>query len=96
MTAGATVFDQIALKIIKSQEMIIGPVAIEQAQRVPHLKVNWEAKEVNIEGDEPAVINALIEVYRDLFGQISVEVSKEAAAPLMAQLSSGELPEALK
>jgi hypothetical protein len=96
MNATANIFDQIALKIIKSQETIIGPVAIEQAQRVPHLKVNWDAKEITIDGDETAVIDNLINVYKDLFGQISVEVSKEAAGSLVSKLPSGKLPEALK
>lgn len=94
----ATIFDQIALKIIKSQEAIIGPVAIEQAQRVPHLKVEWskDNQQVEIEGDKTHVLDALVEVYKELFGQISVEVSKEAAASLVGQLPAGQLPETLK
>jgi hypothetical protein len=90
------VYAQIAVKIIKSQEAIIGPVAAEQAQRVPNLKVNWENKEIAIEGDEAKAIDALVEVYKELFGQISVEVSKEAASSLVGQLPAGQLPEALK
>lgn len=91
-----TVFDQIALRIIKSQEAIIGPVAIEQARRVPHLNVDWEAKQIDINGNEADTINALVNIYKELFGQISVEVSKEAAASLVGKLPAGALPEALK
>jgi nitric oxide reductase large subunit len=90
------VYAQIAVKIIKSQEAIIGPVAVEQAQRVPHLKVDWEHEKVTVSGNEASAITALIEVYKELFGQISVEVSKEAASSLVGQLSAGGLPEALK
>ncbi len=90
------VFEQIVAKIIKSQEAIIGPVAIEQAQRVPHLKVDWDNQKIDIDGDESGVIDALVEVYKELFGQISVEVSKEAAAPLVSQVPAGQLPKALK
>ncbi|HEX4774292.1 MAG TPA: hypothetical protein VH234_02140 [Candidatus Saccharimonadales bacterium] len=90
------IFDQIVVKIIKAQEAIIGPVAIEQAQRVPHLKIDWEKQEVDIDGDKLQTVNALVDVYQELFGQISKEVSKEAAASLLAQLPSGQLPEALK
>lgn len=95
-TATATIFDQIAVKIIKSQEAIIGPVAVEQAKRVPHLKIDWEAKKITIDGNEANAIDALVEVYKELFGQISVEVSKEAAASLAGQLPADSLPEALK
>ncbi|HSX46094.1 MAG TPA: hypothetical protein VLG27_03775 [Candidatus Saccharimonadia bacterium] len=90
------VFGQIVVKIIKAQEAIIGPVAIEQAQRVPHLKIDWDKKEVDIDGDKVQTVNALVDVYQELFGQISKEVSKEAAAPLLGQVPSGQLPEALK
>ena len=90
------VFAQIAVKIVKAQEAIIGPVAVEQAQRVPHLKIDWDKHEININGDEAKALDALINVYQELFGQISKEVSKEAAAPLLGQLDSGQLPEALK
>jgi len=90
------VYEQIAVRIIKSQETIIGPVAVEQAQRVPHLKLDWASKKISIEGDAVKAINNLVEVYKELFGQISVEVSKEAASPLIGKLSTGELPEALK
>jgi hypothetical protein len=90
------VYEQIVVKIIKSQEAIIGPIAAEQAQRVPHLKVDWKNKEIAIEGDTSKAINSLVQVYKELFGQISVEVSKEAAAPLVSQLPASQLPEALK
>jgi hypothetical protein len=46
------VFAQMAEKIIESQETIIGPVALEQASHVPHLHLDWEHHEVQIDGDE--------------------------------------------
>lgn len=91
-----SVYEQIAVKIIRSQEDIIGPVAAEQARRVPHLKVDWAKQSVTIDGDAVKAIESLVQVYKELFGQISVEVSKEAAASLVGQLPSGELPEVLK
>jgi len=90
------VYAQIAVKIIESQEAIIGPVAVEQAQRIPNLQVDWATKQVTVTGDESGVIDALVEVYKELFGQISVEVSKEAAASLIGGIPPEELPEALK
>ncbi|HSX47248.1 MAG TPA: hypothetical protein VLF63_00595 [Patescibacteria group bacterium] len=90
------VYAQIAIKIIKGQETIIGPVAIEQARRVPHLKVDWDKQEVKLEGDEAKVLDTLIEVYKELFGEISVEVSKEAASSLIGQIDKAKIPDSLK
>ncbi len=90
------VYEQIVTKIIKSQEVIIGPVAIEQAQRVPHIEVDWASEKISISGDEAKAIDDLIDVYKELFGQISVEVSKEAAASLIGKLPADATPKALK
>lgn len=90
------VYEQIVEKIIKGQEAIIGPVAIEQAQRVSGLNLDWSNHKVSIDGDEAQVVDSLVAIYKALFGQISVEVSKEAASSLLSRLEGKELPEALK
>lgn len=90
------VYSQIAIKIIKSQENIIGPVAVEQAKKVHNIKLNWDKQELSISGDEADAIDSLIDIYKNLFGQISVEVSKEAAASLINKLGKNQIPEALK
>ena len=91
------VYEQIAVKIITGQETIIGPVAVEQAQRVPNLTLDWTKHEAIIGKDnEVQVLETLIQVYKELFGQISVEVSREAAASLLGQLPADKLPAFLK
>ena len=90
------VYAQIAEKIIAQQESIIGPVAIEQAKQVAGIKLDWGKKEVSISGDESKVIDELVAKYKQLFGQISVEVCKEAAAKVASQLSGDKLPKSLK
>ena len=90
-------YAQIAEKIIERQESIIGPVAIEQASQVNGLRVDWKARKVSITAQDQAhTIDQLVEVYEQLFGKISVEVSKEAAHQLMAQLKPEQLPASLK
>lgn len=88
-------YTQIAEKIIEYQESIIGPVAIEQASHVPNLKLDWGKHEVTISGNESHVIDSLVEVYKELFGQISVEASREAAGALLGQLPADKLPKTL-
>ena len=90
------VYAQIALNIIRRQEAIIGPVAIEQAEHIPHLELNWQKKEVHIDGDPVTVIDNLVQAYSRLFGKVSVEVSKEAAASLLGQLHPNRLPHSLE
>jgi hypothetical protein len=89
-------YAQIVLSIIKRQEAIIGPVAIEQAEHIPHLHVDWQNQTVEIEGDPVPVIDNLVQSYSRLFGKISVEVSKEAAASFIRQLHPSRLPRSLE
>lgn len=89
------VYAQIAEKIIEQQETIIGPVAIEQAKQVPNMSVDWEKKEVKISGNEASAIDKLVAQYKDLFGQISVEVCKEAASKLLGELPADKQPKSL-
>jgi hypothetical protein len=72
------IYAQIADKIIKEQESIIGPIAFEQAKKVPGLRVDEQNKEVSMQGNEKEVLGNLVEQYKHLFGQTSVEVCKEA------------------
>ncbi len=90
-------YAQIAQKIIEEQENIIGPVAIEQAKQVTGIKLEWGKQHVvTVTGNEPSVIDKLVEKYKELFGQISVEVCKEASAKITAQMQPGELPQSLR
>jgi len=89
-------YDQIIAKIIEEQETIIGPVAVEQAKQVGGLKIDWPQHDVDVSGDPKVAIDKLVEQYKELFGQISVEVCKEAASKLLAQLSPAQLPDSLK
>jgi nitric oxide reductase large subunit len=79
------IYAQIAVRIIQGQEAIIGPVAVEQAEQVSNLKIDWPKHEVSISGNEVNALESLIQKYKDLFGHISVEVSKQAAGSLMSQ-----------
>lgn len=88
------IFAQMAVKIIREQESIIGPVALEQARKVPGLKVDWQKHEVVLGGDEKAIIDSLVKQYEALFGQTSIEVCKDAIKGLSVPADS--LPALLK
>lgn len=90
------VYSQMAVKIIAGQEVIIGPVAVEQAKQISNLKIDWPKHSISIDGNKLDAINDLIETYKSLFGQISVEVSREAISSLLGKLPAGQMPEALR
>lgn len=90
-------FAQAAEKIISQQESIIGPIALEQAKKVQGLEVDWDKHRVGFKAQNKAeVLNKLIEQYKHLFGQTSVEVCREAAGTIFSSMSAQELPQLLR
>lgn len=90
------IFAKIVEKIIKEQETIIGPVALGQARKVPGLKIDWEKHEVKFEGEQKEILENLVEQYRYLFGQASVEVCKDAIKDLLPKIPQDQRPQLLQ
>lgn len=88
--------DQIAEKIIKEQELLMGPIAWEQAGKVGGLRVDMAAHIVEIQGNPKEVLEKLVTQYESLFGRASREVCREAARPMLAQVPEEEIPAVLK
>lgn len=89
-------FDQIAEKIIEQQEAVIGPIAVEQARQVKELTIDWPQHDVDISGNPQHAIDELVEQYKELFGQIAVQASREAVASILAKLPPDQMPQSLK
>jgi len=90
------IFAKIAEKIIKEQETIIGPVALEQAKKVAGLKIDWPKHVVVLEGDKKEIIEKLVEQYEYLFGQASVEVCKDAVRGIISKIPQDQMPQFLQ
>lgn len=90
------IYAQMVEKIIKEQESIIGPIALEQAKKVPGLQVDWPNKSIRVDGDESAVIEKLVEQYQHLFGQTSVEVCRDAVKGLRSEVPPEKMPPLLR
>ncbi|HEY4512152.1 MAG TPA: hypothetical protein VJH63_00635 [Candidatus Paceibacterota bacterium] len=90
--------DQIATKIIKEQELIIGPIAWQEAGEVKGIHIiDQKTGAVTIDnGDSKIVVDNLVGKYEHLFGRASREVCREAVASLVADLSPSEVPSSLK
>ncbi len=92
-----TIFDQISIRIIKEQELIIGPVAWEEAKKVPGFHIVDQKKgEVTFDGDAKEVLNRLVAQYARLFGKASNEVCKEAIQDLLADMPKTDVPVSLQ
>lgn len=82
-------------RIIKEQEAIIGPVALDQAKKVSGISATT-AEDIKINGSGKEVLEHLVNQYEKFFGKASVEVCKEAIEPIRDQLSPTDLPDILK
>ncbi len=92
-----TIFAQIASKIIKEQELVIGPLAWNEAGKVQGLKItDQKSGEVDIAGDPKETLDKLVAQYERLFGRASHEVCREAAISLIADLPAAEVPASLR
>jgi len=89
-------YESIVVAIIKEQEAVIGPIAIDQARLVPGLNIDWDKKEAVLSQDPKQTIDRLVEQYKSLFGMISVEVCKEAVGRLAQHLSADQMPLSLR
>lgn len=91
------IYSEMAKKIITEQESIVGPVAIAKAAQVANLDVDWASKSVVVKGGDPSgTVDKLVDIYKELFGQISVEVCKEALSKLSDSLSPDQIPASLR
>ena len=84
-----------AIKIIQEQELIIGPIAWDEAKKVQGMTVLYEKREVTMQ-EEQAVVDRLVAQYERLFGRASREVCKEAVRDIIGDVPQDKVPAALK
>ena len=89
--------DQMAEKIIKEQELVIGPLAWSEAEKVNGLQIVDQKKgDITIQNGNPKdVINRLVAQYERLFGRASHEVCKDAVKNMLANLAPADVPSSL-
>lgn len=91
-------YSQLISNIIKEQQVIIGPIAIDQANKVGGLSVANDGRiKVTITGsDTSKILTELVEKYEQLFGRASVEVCRDAVKELKPPIPNDELPQILR
>jgi hypothetical protein len=81
--------------IIKEQQTIIGPLALEQAKKVAGLSVS-SLEDIKVTGDHKTVLNNLVNQFSKIFGQASIQVCKDAFEGYQDKIPAQEIPEVLK
>ncbi len=89
-------FATLTIKIIKEQENIIGPIALEQAKKVSGLTLDWGGQKVSFSGDKTDIVNNLVKQYEHLFGKASIEVCKDAVRSLLSKIPPEKVPYLLR
>jgi hypothetical protein len=87
---------KIPLRIIKEQELVIGPLAWDEARKVSGLTIDQTHDSVSFVGDGKDVINRLVAQYERLFGQASHAVCHDAVQDLLAEMPQEDIPSSLK
>jgi hypothetical protein len=84
--------------IIEHQYNIIGPLALEQANKVPGLKVSYtDSIKIQLDSNNPKeALSQLVTKYQELFGNASVEVCKDAIKEAQSSVPKSDLPDILK
>lgn len=76
--------------VIKYQESVIGPLAWNEASKVPGLSVS--SNNVTVTGDGKTVLSGLVHQYENLFGKASVEACRDAVRPFLTKMKDVDLP----
>lgn len=82
--------------IVTGQKVIIGQMAIDQANQVPGLKVSPNLETITINGDSNEILHGLVNQYKQLFGQASVEACKDSIKEILPKISAGDIPDFLR
>lgn len=82
-------------EIIKVQQSIIGPIALDQARKVSGLTVD-NPDSMQLTGNPQQVLGDLVKRYADFFGQASIEVCKDVIREIKPPVPVNELPDILK
>ena len=92
-----TIFNEILIKIIKRQELVMGQTAWDEAENIGGFAVDESRNSISFyDGDQKEIIDCLVLRYEELFGKASREVCKDAVRRVIAGMSPEEIPSTLK
>lgn len=78
--------------IVSDQVSIIGPMAIDEANRVNGLHVSSDLSSISSSGDFKNILSDLVKRYEQLFGQASIEACRESIKKILPIVNAREIP----
>lgn len=91
------IVNNLTKSIIEHQQMIVGPIALAQANKVSGLKAEDGGNiTIELKGDPKNILTDLVKKYEEIFGLASVEVCKDAVKEVKPPIPPEELPEILR
>lgn len=91
-----SILQTMVIQIIKGQELIIGPIALNEARKVQGILITGDTNEIKLQKDDPKVVDRLVGQYEKLFGRASREVCREAVRDIIGELPAEKIPASLK
>jgi hypothetical protein len=89
----ATPAVQVALRIVESQERVVGAAAWKLAKRVRHLNVSRDQRlEISPGADEGEVLDRLVGEFTSITGQLGARMCYMAAADLLRDHPELDVP----
>lgn len=88
--------NQIPIRIIQEQALIIGPLAWDEAIKVSGLIIDQSHTTASFSSEAKDVINRLVSRYERIFGKASHAVCHDAVKDILAQMPTEEVPSSLK
>lgn len=82
--------------IVAEQKTIIGPLAIDQANKVSGIHITQDLGKIEVSGESNQILSNLVAQYEKLFGKASIEACKEALKEMTPQFPSKDLPQILQ
>ncbi len=82
--------------IVSGQKQIIGPMAVDEANKVQGVVVSKNLDSIQISGESDQLLQNLVNQYEKLFGQASVEACKEAVKKILPSINDPHLPDFLR
>lgn len=89
------IHSNIARAIINAQTSVIGPIAVEQAKSVKGISFS-NINDIKLKGNGKSILEELVSVYSNFFGQASVEVCKDAIREMNPPVPLEDLPDNLR
>lgn len=82
--------------IVQDQQLIMGPLAIAQANKVNGLIISSNIESIEIKRDPVAILTDLVKQYQDIFGTSSLEVCKESIKQVATKINTDDIPQFLR